>query len=1100
LIQTLPAGGALKINQNPTRSLERILNQEFGGGTFLMSEGAEVILVPGTADQIQISQLENRLQVLVNGSDKFLLTESESRKFNIRGDLKNITIDPSVTLYTKKLAGVEPQPPFPGLISERDEQLGYARRMESSFETAVTRGRMMAEDINEDRFVTHIGKQMQRLLGEMGSAVPQQTAFRSEKDLVPFLTQFESIKAGFPFAADLKLTVQNIQKQINAGGDVNLEFLSSEVSGALRHLNKSTTLTQPGRIPFELHEIPPGETQRGALEKWGMINDAISTNDIERIAAYAGDPSMLRFALPAEKSAFLKILAGAQDFKREGIIQILQSAINAQEFKTIMDMAGADKIQTAFKENPAEFNLISQLFQSGQTASPFLQSFTPHQIFAAIGQAGRFDFQNPLLLATASPEVKASMIQALQAGYVSVADNRSIINILQSAMNKTEFDQIVNSAGGKAIGLALQDPISVGQWNRLAGAYDRMDLTTDFVEGIKYSGALLERFPFALNEPTSVFPLLAAPILRGQSVGDVIGILDTFMKDAGDWIGKQIDVFDRGGFVQAGLENLNRMMGELHLLNIPGMRSQLSSLFTNAAVGASQITQYLQNLASTSGLSEFDIRNLITQPLAFAFQNVATESLMLLQSANAFFGESMAMSVFRFGPNSAQVKSMKALIDRAQTSFTSFVERSQLISNLLSEALPAPADFAKSFAKFTSDFNANFAPIMGSFFPQTAEISNRLFEKQQNVERLVNKQLEFASVANPIASNISQLGTFLKSVTDGLEAMRNGSLSREFSRINQALAVMPDVPRDLIQLTKDTTSLFTSIHDGSYAKTLSEAAGIYKKYDDPVAELTKTTAEQGAAFLTDLRNGTFSKANEAFVKSLDNFQNNPGALRLNQFLERLTSFSDSMIGKSENAVEEATKLITDVSSGEIRGSFTTLIKEATKFRQSPEFRKLIDLLEGGGKFLKALVGGHLHQNMEMMNSRFGYTPAIAQIIERGQHLTSTATNVSKALVARDFERPIAQITKKSQAKTQAAKDIPDIETIFSQAATTFYALTEVDHMDVLWQYHRQLDLLNDKALNDSGIRQFEKQAQLMAKDPDLKKSLSSQIKNLRSLL
>ena len=58
--------------------------------------------------------------------------------------------------------------------------MGHARRMESSFETAATRG-MMAEDIKDDRFITHIGKQLQRLLGEMGTAAPQQTAFRSER-------------------------------------------------------------------------------------------------------------------------------------------------------------------------------------------------------------------------------------------------------------------------------------------------------------------------------------------------------------------------------------------------------------------------------------------------------------------------------------------------------------------------------------------------------------------------------------------------------------------------------------------------------------------------------------------------------------------------------------------------------------------------------------------------------------------------------------------------------------------------------------------------------------------------------------------------------
>ncbi len=1072
----------MKINQNPTRGLERILNQEFGGGTFLMSEGDGVILVPGATDQVQISQLGNRLQILVNSSDKFLLTESESKKFGIRGDLKNITIDPTVTLYSNKIAAGESQVQVPGIVSERSEQLGHARRMESSFETAVTRG-MMTEDIKEDRFITHIGKQLQRLLGEMGTAAPQQTAFRSEKDLVPFLTQFES-QSKTP--GDLKLTIQNIQKQINAGGSVNLEFLAAQLTGALKNVANPASSTQPWRVPFEQHEIPFGQGQRQALNQWEMINEAINNNDVEQIVGFAGDSSLLNFAVPKEKAAFLKILAGAHDISQKSMIQILQTAMNRQEFKTIMEMAGGDRIRDVFKDNPGEFNITADLFQSSELVSPFLQGFTPQQIFAA----RRLNMENPLMLAIASPEQKAGMIQALQSGYVSLADNQSIINILQSAMNKSEFDQIVNSAGGKSIGLALQDPISLMQWNRLAGAYDRMDLTTDFVEGIKYSGALLEPFPFDVNETISFMPLVAGQIVRGLSVGDVSGILDSFMKDAGDWVNIQTNVFDRGSYVQAGLENLNRMMGELPLLNIPGMRTQLNSLFRNAGVNSIQISEFLQNLASTSGMSEFDLRNLITQPLAFAFQNVASESLKLLQKANAFFGENIEMSVFRFGPESAQVRTMKALIERTQAPFTSFAERSQFISKLLSEALPPPLDFIEGFSKFTSEFKKNLSPVLTALFPSTAEVLNRFFETTQTTEKLVSKQIENAAVTNQITTNISQL----KVATEGLEALRNGSLVREFSVVNQELSRIADVPRELIQLTKNATGFFTSIQDGTYAKTLNEVAGIFKKYDDPIADLTKSTAEQGAAFLTQLYNGGFSKASEDFTKTYENFQNNPGTLKLNQFFERLTSLVEP-----GDVTEEAAKIISDVGAGELRGSFTNVVKAETEFRKSPAFRKLVDMLDGAGKFLRALSSGHFHQNIEMMNSRFGYSPAIAQVIERGEHLTNTGTNVIKALVARDFERPIAQFTKKSQAKTQAAKDIPDVETIFSQAATTFYALTEVDHMDTLWQYHRQLDLLNEKALTDSGIRQFERQAQLLARDPDLKNSLRSQFKTLRSL-
>ncbi len=1071
----------MKINPNQTRSLERILNQQFGGGTSLMSEGSDVILVPGATDQIQISQLGNRLQILVNGSDKFLLTESESKKFDIRGDLKNITVDPTVSLYSGKVPSSESKTSLPGIVSERSEQLGHARRMESTFETAVTRG-MMTEDIKEDRFITHIGKQLQRLLGEMGTAAPQQTAFRSEKDLIPFLTQLES-QPKTP--GDLKLTVQNIQKQINAGGSVNLEFLATQLTGALKNVANPASSTQPWRVPFEQHEIPFGQSQRQALNQWEMINEAINNNDAGQIAGFAGDSSILNFAVPKEKAAFLKILAGAQDIKYESMIQILQSAMNRQEFKTIMEMAGSDKVRDVFKNNPAEFNSTANLFQSSELLSPFLQGFTPQQIFAS-----RLNTENPLLLAIASPEQKAGMIQALQSGYVSMADNQSIISVLQSAMSKSEFDQIVNAAGGKSIGLALQDPISSMQWNRLAGAYDRMDLTTDFVEGIKYSGALLESFPFDMNEKISFMPLVAGQIVRGLSVGDASGILESFMKDAGDWINTQANVFDRGSLVQAGLENLNRMMGELPLLNIPGMRTQLNSLFRNAAAGSTQISELLQNLSSTSGMSEFDLRNLITQPLAFAFQNVGSESLKLLQKANAFFGESIEMGAFRFGPESTQVRNTKAIIERTLASFTSFAERSQSISNLLSEALPPPVDFIESFSTFTSELKKNLSPVLTTVFPSTAEVLNRLFEATQTTEGLATKQVENSAITNQITANISQL----KIATDGFEALRNGSLARDFSVLNQELARVADVPRELIQLTKEATTFFAAIHDGTYAKTLNEVAGIIKKYDDPIAELTKTTAEQGAAFLTQLYNGGFSKANEDFTKAYENFQNNPGTLKLNQFFERLTS-----LVAPGDMTEEAAKIISDAGGGELRGSFANVVKAETEFRKSPAFRKLVDILDGSGKFLRALTSGNFNQNIEMMNSRFGNSPAIAQVIERGQHLTSTGTNVVKALVARDFERPIAQFTKKSQAKTQAAKDIPDVETIFSQAATVFYALSEVDHMDTLWQYHRQLDLLNEKALTDSGIKQFERQAQLLSRDPDLTNSLRSQFKTLRSL-
>jgi hypothetical protein len=285
---------------------------------------------------------------------------------------------------------------------------------------------------------------------------------------------------------------------------------------------------------------------------------------------------------------------------------------------------------------------------------------------------------------------------------------------------------------------------------------------------------------------------------------------------------------------------------------------------------------------------------------------------------------------------------MKALIERTQAPFTSFAERSQFISKLLSEALPPPVDFIESFSTFTSELKKNLSPVLTTVFPSTFEVLNRLFEQTQATEGLVTKQIENSAITNQITANISQL----KIATDGFEALRNGSLVREFSVLNQELARVADVPRELIQLTKEATAFFTSIQDGTYAKTLNEVAGLFKKYDDPIAELTKATAEQGAAFLTQLYNGNFSKANEDFNKAYENFQNNPGTLKLNQFFERLTS-----LAAPGDVTEEAAKIISDVGSGELRGSFTNVVKAEAEFRKSA-FRKLVDILDGSGKFLR----------------------------------------------------------------------------------------------------------------------------------------------------
>jgi hypothetical protein len=74
--------------------------------------------------------------------------------------------------------------------------------------------------------------------------------------------------------------------------------------------------------------------------------------------------------------------------------------------------------------------------------------------------------------------------------------------------------------------------------------------------------------------------------------------------------------------------------------------------------------------------------------------------------------------------------------------------------------------------------------------------------------------------------------------------------------------------------------------------------------------------------------------------------------------------------------------------------------------------------------------------------------------------------------------------------------MPDELSLFSTASNIFYALVEVENMNLLWHYHRQLDLLNDRT--DSALKTFEKQMQNLAAQPDLKQTIRRQIKAFQS--
>jgi hypothetical protein len=195
------------------------------------------------------------------------------------------------------------------------------------------------------------------------------------------------------------------------------------------------------------------------------------------------------------------------------------------------------------------------------------------------------------------------------------------------------------------------------------------------------------------------------------------------------------------------------------------------------------------------------------------------------------------------------------------------------------------------------------------------------------------------------------------------------------------------------------------------------------------------------------------------------------------------------IAKAIKFTEDASELISEVAKEDFRGSIKNIAKAATKFAESPVFRNLVDAMQRGGRFLTALRSGNLTQTLELMHSRLGYSQGVAQVIERGMHLSNAGSFVIKSLIGRDFERPIAQMTRKAQSKTEAGKEIAEAQSIFGAASTFFYALTDVEHLDTLWQFHRQLNSLKDEVLIESSIRQFEKEAQTLAAEPDLKKQI-----------
>ena len=435
-------------------------------------------------------------------------------------------------------------------------------------------------------------------------------------------------------------------------------------------------------------------------------------------------------------------------------------------------------------------------------------------------------FNDPSALARVKgqdSQEKSDVLKSVLDRPMATKSDEIVQSVLFSAKTPDEFNQIVNKVGARSLIDSLQTDESRGRWDQLAGAYDRMDIAIDPTRAEKTRGLLMMEIEVhASSEPLLLETDVANPPLDLNSL-------------------------DRSATVCLAIENAVRDKEGKPLLSAGEMREKVLEILTEQT--SSQIPLSLEILRNDQGLTNFQMREIVSLPLAEVFQTAVQDLSNLRSSKLELFQHQLQDAIQVYGQESVAVEICKT----EQSEFVSSMEpKIQQFAELKSAALeiflgPAnPLSIADQKMHLLLNAIPAAAPQVTSMLDHLAKGAS-LFEPaglQKSAETVARIQVpdlkEFANQASsffqalpgfiPIAPQIQGFHAF-----EFLDRVHSGAWKTQMTDLKRALeefGKLPAVQQNTAQLNRWKNDFHQSVSPGQQEglfrqgeKILSDLAG-----------------------------------------------------------------------------------------------------------------------------------------------------------------------------------------------------------------------------------------------------------------------------------
>jgi hypothetical protein len=779
------------ISRPSVSSLQGQSLQSLGTGTTLSSQQGRMVLQLADTDRVRITQTENTLCLEINGKEEFRLTPHDSSRLDVHGRQDQVTVDASVRMAI-------------GGIFKSDK-------------TTSESGGVTIEAYRR------AGSHLSELCVAMGGSKSLRQ-INTHRDLVPVMRNLlDTSNRSYssppgPMLLELLKLAKMMTQQILSGEtpDVStMDDTACQVASSLQAQPGTNSAIGSGMTP------PPGMKADEFADKQKEISEAISKGDLGKMRDIANDPKRLACADPEQKAQMATALAKDSDVKgttkpqenasndktqfaailgqendrskdREAINKIMGSAASPEEFNAIAQEVGPDLLKKGMAPLPGDsqpdkcstdFDVVAGAFGSPglaidpQRAKEGLRAidrgFSPQDVVEARQKISYTDKNkmhpvpnDPLLSAVVTNDEKAAMIKTLKGGTFRDGDkdDRTIANLAMTSENKADYDDLMSKAGKDIISVDEKEAHSKMQ--RLAAGFGRTDLVTD-PGALKYKDALID--PAKRKEYLGGAGELEKPRdVQPSNTGDPV---QDFKRTNQEEISADLERMDPLSQNDTILVNVGRESDGKPPLNPVELRKEAQALAEQPDQKPSSpfekvpdLNDKIDQLRKQEGLSEYDARNLLTQPCARAYEKGASEASGYLASQLQPLQDQLQQVQAAQGPFSPEARALQAKIDGINKQIKPYVDHVSDVAGKFDKMYPPPANPLEQVGQFLLSMLESVGPALLNLIPG---VGNILFAGYEGVRSVVDMvQGNFLGALGDVAGALPGIGSAVGGVAE----------------------------------------------------------------------------------------------------------------------------------------------------------------------------------------------------------------------------------------------------------------------------------------------------------------------------------------------